>query len=42
LQADAPEIDGAVYLRNVPVTLSSGNIVNVAVEHADAHDPCGV
>ncbi len=41
-QADAPEIDGAVYLRNVPKTLASGDIVTVAVEDADAHDLFGV
>lgn len=37
-QADAPEIDGNVFLRNVPEMLRPGNIVNVAVEDADAHD----
>ncbi|MEO0690114.1 MAG: 30S ribosomal protein S12 methylthiotransferase RimO [Pseudomonadota bacterium] len=41
-QADAPEIDGAVYLRNVPETLAPGDIVNVEVEDADAHDLFGV
>ena len=41
-QADAPEIDGAVYLRNVPETLAAGDIVNVEVEDADAHDLFGV
>ncbi len=41
-QADAPEIDGAVYLRNVPATLSSGDIVDVVIEDADAHDLYGV
>ena len=41
-QADAPEIDGAVYLRNVPATLSQGDIVEVEVEDADAHDLYGV
>ncbi|MBT2132975.1 30S ribosomal protein S12 methylthiotransferase RimO [Croceibacterium sp. LX-88] len=41
-QADAPEIDGAVYLRNVPVTLQPGDIVQVTVEDADAHDLFGV
>ena len=37
-QADAPEIDGAVYLRNVPATLAAGDIVSALVEDADAHD----
>ncbi|MEM6827434.1 MAG: 30S ribosomal protein S12 methylthiotransferase RimO [Pseudomonadota bacterium] len=41
-QADAPEIDGAVYLRNVPETLVAGDIVNVEIEDADAHDLFGV
>jgi len=40
-QADAPEIDGAVYLRNVPATLRAGDIVNVGIEDADAHDLYG-
>ncbi len=40
-QADAPEIDGAVYLRNVPEALRAGNFVNVEVEDADAHDLFG-
>ena len=41
-QADAPEIDGAVYLRNVPETLRSGDFATVLVEDADAHDLFGV
>ncbi len=41
-QADAPEIDGAVYLRNVPASLAPGAIVQVLVEDADAHDLFGV
>ena len=41
-QADAPEIDGAVYLRNVAATLKAGDIVTVNVEDADAHDLFGV
>ena len=40
-QADAPEIDGAVYLRNVPAGLAAGAIVDVAIEEADAHDLYG-
>ncbi|WP_108787097.1 30S ribosomal protein S12 methylthiotransferase RimO [Erythrobacter sp. Alg231-14] len=40
-QADAPEIDGAVYLREVPTTLKAGDIVQVAIEDADAHDLFG-
>ncbi len=41
-QADAPEIDGAVYLRNVAETLKAGDFVDVEVEDADAHDLYGV
>ena len=41
-QADAPEIDGAVYLRNVPETLGAGDIVQVEVEDADEHDLFGI
>ncbi|MFM5932127.1 MAG: 30S ribosomal protein S12 methylthiotransferase RimO [Novosphingobium sp.] len=40
-QADAPEIDGAVYLRDVPASLAAGDIVQVLVEDADAHDLFG-
>ena len=41
-QADAPEIDGAVHLRDVPVNLQPGDIVNVTIEDADEHDLFGV
>ena len=41
-QADAPEIDGAVYLRDVPATLRPGDIVAATIEDADAHDLFGV
>ena len=41
-QADAPEIDGAVYLRQVPEGLKAGDFVDVTVEDADAHDLFGV
>lgn len=41
-QADAPEIDGAVYLREVPASLKAGDFVDVMVEEADAHDLYGV
>jgi ribosomal protein S12 methylthiotransferase len=41
-QADAPEIDGAVYLRNVPTDLQPGDFAHVLVEDADAHDLYGV
>ncbi|MFM7377659.1 MAG: 30S ribosomal protein S12 methylthiotransferase RimO [Erythrobacter sp.] len=41
-QADAPEIDGAVYLRGAPATLAPGDIVSARIEDADAHDLFGV
>ncbi|WP_010414831.1 30S ribosomal protein S12 methylthiotransferase RimO [Citromicrobium sp. JLT1363] len=41
-QADAPEIDGNVFLRNVSASLASGDIVEVMVEDADEHDLFGV
>jgi len=41
-QADAPEIDGAVFLRNVPSSLQPGDIVEAVIEDADAHDLFGV
>jgi len=40
-QADAPEIDGSVFLRDVPAALQPGTIVDVVVEDADAHDLYG-
>jgi len=40
-QADAPEIDGNVFLRNVPDMLRQGDLVDVLVEDADAHDLFG-
>ncbi len=40
-QADAPEIDGSVHLRDAPSGLMVGDIVNVAIEDADAHDLFG-
>jgi ribosomal protein S12 methylthiotransferase len=41
-QGDAPEIDGQVFLRNVPATLRPGDFAQVLVEDADAHDLFGV
>lgn len=41
-QADAPEIDGQVFLRNVPASLKPGDFVEVEVEDADEHDLFGV
>ncbi len=41
-QADAPEIDGNVFLRDVPADLQMGDIVNVQIEDADEHDLFGV
>ncbi len=41
-KADAPEIDGTVFLRDVAATLSAGDIVSVQIEDADEHDLYGV
>lgn len=41
-QADAPEIDGHVYLRDVAHTLAPGDIIDVTIEDADEHDLFGV
>jgi ribosomal protein S12 methylthiotransferase len=41
-EADAPEIDGAVYLRDVSADLRPGDFVDVLIEDADAHDLFGV
>ncbi|MGB5078426.1 MAG: 30S ribosomal protein S12 methylthiotransferase RimO [Sphingorhabdus sp.] len=41
-QADAPEIDGNVYLRDVGAELKSGDIIEVLIEDADEHDLFGV
>jgi len=40
-QADAPEIDGAVFLRDA-AHLAAGDIVPVTIEDADEHDLYGV
>ena len=40
-QADAPEIDGQVFLREVPDSLRPGDFVAVQIEDADAHDLFG-
>jgi len=41
-QADAPEIDGNVFLRNVRADLKPGDIMMAQIEDADAHDMFGV
>jgi ribosomal protein S12 methylthiotransferase len=41
-QADAPEIDGNVFLRDVAAGTKAGDILNVLIEDADAHDLYGV
>ncbi|MEL7446673.1 MAG: 30S ribosomal protein S12 methylthiotransferase RimO, partial [Pseudomonadota bacterium] len=40
-QADAPEIDGQVLLRDAPVSLAPGDIISAKIEDADAHDLFG-
>jgi len=40
-EADAPEIDGQVFLRNVPASLKTGDFVKATIEDADAHDLFG-
>jgi ribosomal protein S12 methylthiotransferase len=40
-QADAPEIDGEVHLRDAPLA-KSGDILRVHIEDADEHDLYGV
>ncbi len=41
-QADAPEIDGNVFLRDCDAELKAGDVVQVAIEDADEHDLFGV
>ncbi|WP_438726781.1 30S ribosomal protein S12 methylthiotransferase RimO [Parasphingorhabdus sp. DH2-15] len=41
-QADAPEIDGNVFLRDVSGACNVGDIIDVEIEDADAHDLFGV
>lgn len=41
-QADAPEIDGHVYLRDVSADLKPGDIIDARIEDADEHDLFGV
>ena len=40
-QADAPEIDGNVFLRNVDSAVKVGDIIDVTIEEADEHDLYG-
>lgn len=41
-EADAPEIDGNVFLRNVGADLAVGDIIDAVIEDADEHDLFGV
>jgi ribosomal protein S12 methylthiotransferase len=41
-QADAPEIDGQVFLRNVHPSHKAGDFAEATIEDADAHDLYGV
>ena len=40
-QADAPEIDGNVFLRDVSAEVAVGDIIDVTIEEADEHDLYG-
>ncbi|MBB5019153.1 ribosomal protein S12 methylthiotransferase [Chitinivorax tropicus] len=40
-QADAPEIDGLVYLNDPDIQVKVGDIVQVTITHADEHDLWG-
>jgi ribosomal protein S12 methylthiotransferase len=40
-QADAPEIDGNVFLRDVGNVVQVGDIIEVVIEDADEHDLFG-
>lgn len=40
-QADAPEIDGMVFINDAPEGLSLGQIVKVRITHSDEHDLWG-
>jgi ribosomal protein S12 methylthiotransferase len=41
-QADAPEIDGNVFLRDIDPALAPGAIIEAVIEDADEHDLFGV
>ncbi|MGX7952860.1 30S ribosomal protein S12 methylthiotransferase RimO [Tsuneonella sp. HG249] len=41
-QSDAPEIDGQVFLRDIPPALRPGDFATALIEDADAHDLYGV
>ena len=41
-QADAPEIDGNVFLRNVDIATQPGMFVSALIEQTDEHDLFGV
>lgn len=41
-QADAPEIDGNVFLRDVSLHLKPGDVIDVLIEDSDEHDLYGV
>jgi ribosomal protein S12 methylthiotransferase len=40
-KADAPEIDGTVFLKDVPSSMKPGDIVSIKVEDADDYDLFG-
>jgi ribosomal protein S12 methylthiotransferase len=40
-KADAPEIDGMVYLNDPDIAVAVGDIVRVEITHSDEHDLWG-
>ena len=41
-KADAPEIDGMVYLRGATQELKTGDIIEAHIEESDTHDLYGL
>lgn len=42
LQSRCPEIDGTVFLRDVPESVKLGDVIKIKVEDADDYDLYGV
>ena len=41
-KGDAPEIDGTVFLRDVPAHVKAGDVIRATIEDADDYDLFGV